>query len=90
MNRRAKSERIYVNRAFGSDFHRCAIDGDIAAGPAAHQKTGQSRGVSIEPATVGSHLLHVRQRQQRDSASPHVVRAIPVAYRASYLLFGQQ
>jgi len=89
-NHNAQANGVYLNRTSGGDFRHCLIDGNLDARPPASQETGQSRGVSIEPATVGSHLLHVRQRQPRDSASPHIVRAIPVAYRASYLLFGQQ
>ncbi len=34
------SNGIYLNRAFGGDFHYCVIDGDIAAHAPAGQKTG--------------------------------------------------
>jgi hypothetical protein len=27
----AQSKRLYLNRAFGGDCHRCDVDGDIAA-----------------------------------------------------------
>jgi hypothetical protein len=35
-----QTKRIYLNRAFGGDFHYCVIDGDIAAYAPAGQKTG--------------------------------------------------
>jgi hypothetical protein len=52
-NCNANKKSIHINRAFGSDFHHCIIDGIIATGTPKGSQAGQGGCLSDEPETVG-------------------------------------
>jgi len=60
-----QTKSIYLNRAFGRDCHYRIIDGDIDAGDAAGEETGQGGSLSGKPAPVGDRLFHVHGSEQR-------------------------
>lgn len=55
----ARTERIYINRAFSSDSHYCIIDGDTNAGAKPGEETGIDGDVPVEPAPVEPFLFDV-------------------------------
>ena len=52
---------FYVNRAISCDSDNCLADGDFDAGTATGKRAGENGRLPVQPETVDTHLLNVRQ-----------------------------